>query len=310
MADGRQRRERSKRRDDRGRSRDRRRRRRDDEEEDANRAKLVPARAPSPPPPKHPPRGAAPKGKAREKNEETDDDSEGEESSGGEPDMEVETTVPGNKEAKLAADNDDKAAKANKRSASAVAEDPRLLPEPKGSDGAGDGKRGRSQPAGGAGGSKPPPKAKKSDKLMIKDDSQTDEDRTSSYNCDVCGRYVGGGAAGRYQHLRSPFHLSYQLWQSGKYQTWNAAKQKAHKMSEELWANKDSLYSGPQHGNQGSDKSSKMKQKTAPPVVDRVELDRDRHKKPPDDQDGDGHGPGSGSSLLLQMWQKTVEMLR
>lgn len=309
MADGREQRERSKRRDDRGRSRDRRRRRRDDEEEDANRAKLVPARAPSPPPPKHPPRGAAPKGKAREKNEETDDDSEGEESSGGEPDMEVETTVPGKKEAKLAADNDDKAAKANKRSASAVAEDPRLLPEPKGSDGAGDGKRGRSQPAGGAGG-KPPPKAKKSDKLMIKDDSQTDEDRTSSYNCDVCGRYVGGGAAGRYQHLRSPFHLSCQLWQSGKYQTWNAAKQKAHKMSEELWANKDSLYSGPQHGNQGSDKSSKMKQKTAPPVVDRVELDRDRHKKPPDDQDGDGHGPGSGSSLLLQMWQKTVEMLR
>ena len=216
MADGRQRRERSKRRDDRGRSRDRRRRRRDDEEEDANRAKLVPARAPSPPPPKHPPRGAAPKGKAREKNEETDDDSEGEESSGGEPDMEVETTVPGKKEAKLAADNDDKAAKANKPSASAVAEDPRLLPEPKGSDGAGDGKRGRSQPAGGAGG-KPPPKAKKSDKLMIKDDSQTDEDRTSSYNCDVCGRYVGGGAAGRYQHLRSPFHLSCQLWQSGKY---------------------------------------------------------------------------------------------
>ena len=49
------------------------------------------------------------------------------------------------------------------------------------------------------------------------------DDKTSAYECQVCGRRVGGGQAGHYQHVRSAFHLTWQLWNSGNFKTWQQA---------------------------------------------------------------------------------------
>eukprot|EP00434_Breviolum_minutum_P017317 symbB.v1.2.015286.t1/scaffold1136.1/size135929/14 len=51
--------------------------------------------------------------------------------------------------------------------------------------------------------------------------SSTNADKHSRYTCQVCGRQVGGGDAGAYQHKRSAFHLaSWVYWQQNEKKAW------------------------------------------------------------------------------------------
>ena len=38
------------------------------------------------------------------------------------------------------------------------------------------------------------------------------DSKSGKYTCTVCGRQVGGGVAGDFQHRRSPFHLASWVW--------------------------------------------------------------------------------------------------
>ena len=122
-----------------------------------------------------------------------------------------------------------------------------------------------------------------------------------AYECQVCGRRVGGGQAGHYQHVRSAFHLTWQLWNSGKFDKWQQAKAKGQEMSAALWKSKDAMYPGPQkHGKDDAKKAKRQKADTPPPPP-RAQVDRFDDKGP--DPDGDSE------ALLCKMWLATVRAL-
>ena len=118
----------------------------------------------------------------------------------------------------------------------------------------------------------------------------------------MCGRRVGGGQAGHYQHVRSAFHLTWQLWNSGNFKTWQQAKSKGQEMSEALWKSKDANDDNDAAKKKANKRQKKAKDTPAPPP--RAQVDRLDDKGP--DPDGDS---GSGEALLCKMWLATVRAL-
>jgi hypothetical protein len=68
----------------------------------------------------------------------------------------------------------------------------------------------------------------------------TDPKHGTSY-CHICLKEVGGGESGRWQHVRSPAHLSYYLWSQNEEKrfgkSWYQCKSEAKAWADKLWQN-------------------------------------------------------------------------
>ena len=139
--------------------------------------------------------------------------------------------------------------------------------------------------------------------------SSTNADKHSRYTCQVCGRQVGGGDAGAYQHKRSAFHLaSWVYWQQNEKKAWKECVTDGAR-----WAKMLS-----EEGKAGPEDSeavglAKNKMRPGPPPVVRADPHRRQWKdQDPDPEGGSGSTSSSkdgGGNLLLQMWQATLKEL-
>ena len=113
--------------------------------------------------------------------------------------------------------------------------------------------------------------------------------------CATCGRSVGGGAAGIYQHARSPYHLACHLWLR-YYGTWPECVTEGQKMSDKAW--EDDQKNGPRRVPKNPKRrNKKAKTGTTPPWTENGPAEK-----------GPGGGPDKdpgpdGSGILVQMWQ-------
>lgn len=128
--------------------------------------------------------------------------------------------------------------------------------------------------------------------------------KDSQYTCKVCGRVVGGGVAGSWQHRRSAYHLSCWIyWNNKEKRAWKLCQDDAQKWSKQLWAKNET-------GPEDDTLLQKPGKKQWSPVPVRSDPDRKRR-----DKDGQGDpepDSGAGSStdnLLVKMWQATVREL-
>ena len=137
-----------------------------------------------------------------------------------------------------------------------------------------------------------------------------DSDKSGRYDCSICGRSVGGGIAGSWQHRRSGYHLgAYIYWNNREKLPWKHCLDEGQRWSRHIWATGES-------GPEDEALPNKPVQKKEAPVPVRCDPERSRRDK--DDQ-GDRGDPDTGagssgssgnSNLLLQMWQTTLKELR
>ena len=138
------------------------------------------------------------------------------------------------------------------------------------------------------------------------------DSKHGKYTCTVCGRQVGGGVAGDFQHRRSQFHLASWVWHnqpSENARTWKQCQKDGERWSATLW----------KEGKTGPAELSKKAAKQSRPPVVRSDPGRNKRDGPGPDN-GPGSGPpgagpgaassGSGGDLLLKMWQATVRELK
>lgn len=135
--------------------------------------------------------------------------------------------------------------------------------------------------------------------------TQDTDDKSASYGCTICGRNVGGGAAGDWQHRQSPFHLSHCVWNNDKsgQKTWQQCQSEGKQWSKQLH---DKQRVGP------SGRPGKVDDKTEsspPPVRADPERKRRDFDKGPGPSGSGGGGTSSSSSTLVQLWQATVREL-
>ena len=147
---------------------------------------------------------------------------------------------------------------------------------------------------------------------VVDSSPEKDDRKHGKYDCRICGRTVGGGEAGSFQHRRSAYHLaSWVYWQNQEARAWKDCLTEGHQWSKTLWAKNST---GP--SDEDFDPKTK-KQKAPPPIRSDPEMKR-RDQGPGPGRDGSGGGPDSattsGSSkdkpLLLQMWQATLRELK
>ena len=132
-----------------------------------------------------------------------------------------------------------------------------------------------------------------------------DYDKSGRYDCSICGRSVGGGIAGSWQHRRSGYHLgAYIYWNNREKLPWKHCLDEGQRWSRHIWATGES-------GPEDEALPNKPVQKKEAPVPVRCDPERSRRDK--DDQGdhdpdtGAGSSGSSGSNLLLQMWQTTLK---
>ena len=168
-----------------------------------------------------------------------------------------------------------------------------------------------------------------------------------SYTCEVCGRHVGGGAAGSYQHKRSAYHLAAWIyWRRSGQKDWQECvadgkawaamlveKNEEGPDDEDVKDNvKSTSKTTPVTSLQGKPADNKSlqgkpadnkslqskpaeKKKTASPAPVRADPERLRRDKDPNNGGGADGGASAGSkssgsrSLLLQMWEATLKEL-
>ena len=166
-------------------------------------------------------------------------------------------------------------------------------------------------------GSRPPPEPEnppKHAKIETEKDSWKSKDNDKKYGrytCQVCGRRVGGGEAGSYQHRRSAYHLaSWIYWQRKEKKAWHECTAEGSAWAKMLW---DNDKEGPADADATKDTKKKKKARAAAPV--RADPERKRRDRDPD-YGPDGPGGSSGAagskdgSLLLKMWQTTLRELK
>ena len=132
-----------------------------------------------------------------------------------------------------------------------------------------------------------------------------------SYKCEICGRRVGGGAAGQFQHCRSPFHLSCWVYHRNYgHRDWPFCQQDGDRWSRMLWHENKT---GPSEWPAGQDPRKKKKEWETPPPPIRADPDKKKWNGPGDDPGDGANGPGASSSasssrhsLLLHMWQMAI----
>ena len=151
--------------------------------------------------------------------------------------------------------------------------------------------------------SRPPPEPKYPPKACQEPPAEetTDPKHGTSY-CHICLKDVGGGEAGRWQHVRSPAHLSYFLWNKNEGKSWYQCKTEGRKWSEQLWLQ-----------NQKQSSEDKKRRYESPPPVPRADVEKWDKKDPPGGGSGDA-GPSGGSksrndALILGLWQATLRQL-
>ena len=128
------------------------------------------------------------------------------------------------------------------------------------------------------------------------------DDKHSKSDCTVCGRSVGGGVAGAWQHRRSPYHLAaWVYWSNNETLPWKQCMEEGHKWSKQLGKTNEA---GPE------DHMLKQKHKPSAPVPVRCDPERQRRDKDGSDRDPGSGGAGSSDHLLLQMWAATVRELK
>lgn len=141
-------------------------------------------------------------------------------------------------------------------------------------------------------------------------DPPNPDKKSGKYDCSVCGRSVGGGEAGSFQHKRSAYHLSSWVWyktqaEGGK-RSWKDCQADGERWANSLW----------REGKTGPAELNSAPRQTRPPPI---RSDPERKKR-----DGPGPGPGpdkgpggsgssaagGGSTLLVQMWEATLRELK
>ena len=143
-------------------------------------------------------------------------------------------------------------------------------------------------------------------------DSQADTqssqpiDKHSKFDCNICGRKVGGGTAGSWQHRRSPYHLaSWVYWNNKQTLPWKKCLEEGARWSKLLW---DTNQSGPEDDTLPN-KPTQKRATPAPVRSDPERLRRDKDDKGDPDPDT-GAGSSGSNNLLLQLWQTTLKELR
>lgn len=135
------------------------------------------------------------------------------------------------------------------------------------------------------------------------------DSKHGKYTCTVCGRQVGGGVAGDFQHRRSQFHLASWVWHtqpSENARTWKQCQKDGERWSFTLW----------KEGKTGPAELSKKAAKQSRPPVDRSDPGRNKRDGPGPDRIGSPWCRtwrcilGFGGDLLLKMWQATVRELK
>ena len=163
--------------------------------------------------------------------------------------------------------------------------------------------------------SRPPPEPKNPPKAPQEPPAEmsTDPKHGTSY-CHICLKEVGGGESGRWQHVRSPAHLSYYLWSQNEEKrfgkSWYQCKSEAKAWADKLWQN--SGQRAPSLGREDGKKEKKQRYE-APPPVPRADVEKWDKKDPPGGGSGDA-GPSGGSkgrndALILGLWQATLRQL-
>ena len=135
-------------------------------------------------------------------------------------------------------------------------------------------------------------------------------DKSGKYSCEVCGRQVGGGVAGAFQHRKSGYHLAaFLYWKDNEKTPWGECLVEGQKWSTQLWQDKNKP---------GPKDEEVLKKKRNAPVPVRADPERKRRDRREDPGPDGGEGGGSASSskdgsgsgnLLLQMWQATLKEL-
>ena len=129
------------------------------------------------------------------------------------------------------------------------------------------------------------------------------DDKHSKSDCTVCGRSVGGGVAGAWQHRRSPYHLAaWVYWSNNETLPWKQCMEEGHKWSKQLGKTNEA---GPE-----DHMLKNQKHKPSAPVPVRCDPERQRRDKDGSDRDPGSGGAGSSDHLLLQMWAATVRELK
>ena len=99
------------------------------------------------------------------------------------------------------------------------------------------------------------------------------DDKTARYDCSICGRKVEGGVAGSWQHRRSGHHLaSYVYWNNKETLPWKNCLQEGQRWSRYLWATN-------QAGPEDDALPNKPTKKQRSPVPVRCDPERSRRDK-------------------------------
>lgn len=145
----------------------------------------------------------------------------------------------------------------------------------------------------------PPPQTDASDR--------DNDNKHGKYNCSVCGRTVGGGEAGSFQHKRSAYHLSSWVWyktqaEGGK-RSWKDCQADGERWANSLW----------REGKTGpADFADSAKRQARPPPI-RSDVERKKRDGPgpgPDKGPGSGSSAGGSATLLVSMWEATLRELK
>ena len=113
--------------------------------------------------------------------------------------------------------------------------------------------------------------------LKKQQESQGNQAATA-YNCEVCGRHVGGGSAGSYQHKRSAFHLAAWIyWKQSRRKPWSECVTDGNAWSRML---QEQNAKGPDDSDvKVIDLTRKKGTESTDPVQVLVELERKRSQK-------------------------------
>ena len=150
-----------------------------------------------------------------------------------------------------------------------------------------------------------PAKVPRTEVVSISSEKDDTSDKYSQYTCSVCGRKVGGGESGCFQHKRSPFHLANWVWNNSTDPncSWQKCLQDGKNWSRLLW----------EKGITGPGSPNDKKRQTAPPPI-RADPEKDkkgrRDQGPDKDPEGGSSASSGKSSLLVEMWQATLRELR
>ena len=139
--------------------------------------------------------------------------------------------------------------------------------------------------------------------------AKTSKDKHGKFQCQVCGRTVGGGLSGSFQHKRSPYHLScwvyYKTRAEGGDRSWKDCQTDGERWSRLLWQENKT---GPAELDSVAGTT-----KQTPPAPIRSDPERKKRDGPGGPDKGPGSGPSSASgssTLLVEMWQATLRELK